>query len=669
MTREECPASPVVLQGRVIAIGQLQFGLVMGGMRKLAIFLLSLLVSLPLFAGWTRAGLYGADARALAISPSDPDLLFLGASQGDVYVSTDGGASWSNPRASTPFPGYVVDNLAIDARGRLWAAAWGLWGGSVIAVSSDMGKTWERRDQGLAERSIRAFAVDASHEDTIVAGGFDGVWISESGGKKWRKISEQVNVESLAIDPRSSKTIYVGTWRQAWRTDDGGHTWKHIAKGMVLDTDVFAINIDLKNPDDVWLSTCGWVYNSQDRGDTWARQKEGFDNRRIHVVERDPEDSKVLYAGSVAGLYRSGDAGATWALVSPDSFVITGIAVHSARPERIVLATEGDGVYVSRDRGQTWARSSDGLYNVRVANVTPDRAVEHRIFATVFFGGASSGVWVSGDGGAGWTKLNRTPLPEVLSLVVRKEQSPRLIAGTENGFWFSDDGSEWERAEPLITPIRVLEIVELNPQRLFAATALGVFTSRDGGKKWYRLGLDERTTDLALGRLGSGPALYALTDSGLKVFDGSAWSAVENAPARGKTLAVRHDARDRDLVIIAGSRGVDAGIVDQNRRWSPVAAPHGEYGSVYAANAAGLLFLTFNERHEIHLNDGAAPSQWKTVGIPTTLRDVAGVVADPFRGKRFYVGTHGQGILIWDESPQKATAAAVPSYRSGGGSK
>ena len=638
-------------------------------MRKLTIFLLSLLVSFPLLAGWTRAGLYGADVRALVISPSDPDLMFLGASQGDVYVSTDGGASWSNPRASTPFPGYVVDNLVIDADGRLWAAAWGLWSGSVIAVSSDQGKTWERRDHGLTERSIRAFAIDPSRADTMVAGGLDGVWISETAGRTWRKISDQVNVESLAIDPRSAKTIYVGTWRQAWRTDDGGESWKHIAKGMVLDTDVFGINIDLENPDDVWLSTCGWVYNSKDRGDTWARQKEGFDNRRIHVVERDPRSAKILYAGSVAGLYRSTDGGVKWSRVSPDTFVITGIALHRERPDRIVLSTEGDGVYVSRDRGATWARSSAGLHNVRVANVTPDPAVEQRIYATVFFGGASSGVYVSGDAGATWEKLNRTPLPEVLSLVVRKTDSPRLLAGTENGFWFSDDGVEWERADPLITPVRVHEIVEFNPRRLFAATALGVFTSRDGGKKWYRLGLEEHTSDLALGRAGSGPALYALTDSGLKVFDGSAWSAVEGAPARGKTLAVRPEGRGRDLVIVAGSRGVEAGVVDPTWTWSAVAAPKGEHGTVYAANTAGLLFVTFNERHEIHLYEGSGSRRWTTVGIPTTLRDVAGVAADPFRAKRFYLGTHGQGILIWDESAPKTASADLPAYRSGGGSK
>ena len=114
-------------------------------MRKLLILLL--LVAAPLSAQWHRAKLFGADVRALIVDPSDPDTLYLGTSGGEVYVSHDAARTWSNPRNSVEFPGYVVDNLVIDRDGRLWAACWGLWGGGVIAVSGDGGRTWSRRDQ------------------------------------------------------------------------------------------------------------------------------------------------------------------------------------------------------------------------------------------------------------------------------------------------------------------------------------------------------------------------------------------------------------------------------------------------------------------------------------------------------------------------------------------
>jgi len=208
-------------------------------MRKLLIFLAIFLLAGSLEAQWRRAGLYGADVRALIADPSQPDTFYLGTSTGDVYVSRDGAKSWVNPRHGTPFPNYVVDNLVLDRDGRLWAACWGLWGGGVIAVSGDGGKNWERRDAGLEDFSVRAIAIDPNDSKFVVAGGLTGVHRSIDGGRTWEKISDQINVESLAIDPRSRDRIFVGTWRQGWRTDDGGKNWKHIADGMVLDTDMF----------------------------------------------------------------------------------------------------------------------------------------------------------------------------------------------------------------------------------------------------------------------------------------------------------------------------------------------------------------------------------------------------------------------------------------------
>src|SRR5688500_519309 len=106
-------------------------------MRKFLILLAIVLIPLPAAAQWRRAALYGADVRALIVDPGDPDTLYLGTSGGEVYVSRDGAKSWTSPRNGIPFPGYVVDNLVLDAKGRLWAAAWGLWGGGAIAMSSD----------------------------------------------------------------------------------------------------------------------------------------------------------------------------------------------------------------------------------------------------------------------------------------------------------------------------------------------------------------------------------------------------------------------------------------------------------------------------------------------------------------------------------------------------
>jgi len=630
-------------------------------MRKLLILLL--LVAAPLSAQWHRAKLFGADIRALIVDPSDPDTLYVGTSGGEVYVSHDAARTWANPRNSVEFPGYVVDNLVIDRDGRLWAACWGLWGGGVIAVSADGGRTWSRRDAGLEDFSVRAIAVDPRDANFVVIGGLSGVYRSTDAGRSWEKISEQINVESLALDPRTHDRIYVGTWRQGIRTDDGGKTWKLINGGMVLDTDMFAITIDRDNPDDVWVATCGWVYNTVNRGDLWTRYRDGFDNRRIHDVEVDPCDRQTVYAGSVAGLYRTHDRGKNWYRVSDESLVVNNIALHPQRPHRIVLGVEGDGIYVSDDDAKTFTRSCDGLRNLTITSIAADPAQPKRVYASVMFGGASSGIYVSDDAALTWRKLSATSLPPVLSLIVTAEG---FVAGTEKGFYLSADGVEWTQSAPVNHPLRADKVLRYNAQRYFAATSEGVFTSRDAGKSWERLAdADARTVDIALGYLGEKRALFALTSAGLQVFDGRQWSAIDGAPAKGRTIALRFDA-GQQFVYVAGMAGVKAGTVDPERKWHDAAAPDSQYATVLSGNrsANDFVFLTSRQQHQVLVSE-PRQSEWRAFPLPSRTAEVTSIALDPFEADRLYVGTLGEGVFIYEgksskyEAPKTANAAVA----------
>lgn len=620
-------------------------------MRKLLIFLIVVLAATPLAAQWRRAGLYGADVRALIADPSDPDTLYLGTSGGEVYVSRDAATTWTSPRNGIPFPGFVVDNLLIDRRGRLWAASWGLWGGGVIAVSSDHGKTWARRDAGLEDFSVRAIAIDPNDDNFVAVGGLTGVHRSRDGGRSWEKISDQINVESLAIDPRTNERMYVGTWRQGWRTDDGGKNWKHIANGMVLDTDMFSITVDRKNPDNMWVATCGWVYNTQNRGELWTRYRDGFNNRRIHAVEMDPCEKETVYAGSVAGLYRSDDSGKTWYVVSDEGLVVNSIVLHPQRPGRIILAVEGDGVYVSGDRGKNFTRSSFGLHNLRITTIAADPHERDRVYATVVFGGAASGVYRSNDAGKTWEKTSATTLPPVLSLMIAPEADAevKFLAGTEKGFFWSSDAREWKQSDPATFPIRVDRVLRFNRTRSFAATSEGVFTTRDAGKTWYRLaGADDRAVDIAVGNLGERKALFALTANGLDVFDGEKWTTVREAPAKGRTIALRNVGTTQH-VFIAGAQGVKAGSIDADLKWQPIEAPDAQYASVYGGSRGNgqMLFVASRQQREILVGE-SSENEWQELTLPGRNTEVTAIAPDPFTRDRYFVGTLGEGIYVWE---------------------
>jgi len=637
-------------------------------MRKLLLILILVLAAIPLHAQWRRGGLYGADVRALIVDPENPDIHYLGTSGGEVYISEDGAKSWRNAFGGIPFPGYVVDNLVIDRVGRLWAACWGLWEGGVIAVSDDHGKTWRRRDKGLEDFSVRAIAIDARDADFVIVGGLTGVYRSTDAGETWTKISDQQNVESVALDPRTHDRMYVGTWRQGIRTEDGGASWKLINNGMVLDTDMFSILINPADPDNLWVSTCGWVYSTANRGDQWTRFRDGFNNRRIHDIEIDPCDPNTLYAGSVAGLYRSEDHGKTWYVVSDEGLVVNSIAMHPQRPGRIVVGIEGDGVYVSEDDARTFTRSSDGLYNLRITAITPDPSIKNRVYASVVSGGAASGIYRSDDGGSTWLKMSVTHLPEVLSVAITEEMNAetRFVAGTDRGFFWSHDGVEWTQAAPVNTPVRVDKILRFNRSRFFAASSEGVFTSRDAGKSWYRLaGSSNRTVDIAVGTIGLNRVLFALTDLGLLLFDGENWSSITDAPDRGHTLAIR-TVNGSQFVFVAGAQGVKAGRVDMDRIWHQAEAPDAQYASVFGASRStdAMLFLTSRRQSEILVADGSG-ADWQSISLPSRNAEVTAVAPDPFSTSRFYVGTQGEGVFIYNGPTQKYVARAAADAAAG----
>jgi photosystem II stability/assembly factor-like uncharacterized protein len=380
-------------------------------------------------------------------------------------------------------------------------------------------------------------------------------------------------------------------------------------------------------------------------------------------VKTDPCDKNTVYAGSVAGLYRSDDTGKTWYTVSDEALVINSIVLHPQRPNRIILGVEGDGVYVSHDRGKSFARTSEGLFNLRIATFAADPFKRDRVYAAVVFGGQASGIYRSNDAGRTWERASKTPLPEVLSLTIAAESDAdvKFIAGTEKGFFWSNDGEQWTQAEPSSFPIRVDKVVRFNKARSFAATAEGVFTTRDGGKNWYRLaGAKSRAIDLAIGTLGEkkAKALYALTAAGLEVFDGEKWSAIGDAPAKGRSIAIR-TIGGVDHVFIAGSQGVRAGIIDAERKWNPSVAPDAQYASVHGGSRTSgqMLFVTSRSQREVLVGE-PSESEWSELTVPLRGTEITSIVPDPFSRDRYYVSTLGEGVWVYEGKTRRYVARA-----------
>ena len=407
----------------------------------------------PAAAGWRTLSIWGGDVRSMAVAPDDPDLVLAGTSTGQLYISRNGGSSWADAGAPFSFAGWVVSSLRWDPNhaGRLWVALWGVWGGGQVAFSDDLGKSWAARSAGLPAEPVYSLALAPGRQGRIYAGTLSGVYGSEDDGAGWRQLTgaeaDIQKVTSLVVDPSRPDTVIAGTWRRAYRSDDGGHTWTGIFEGMVLDTEVFSFTPVPEHPGEIWASSCGWVYQTVDHGDHWVRFKD-FEERRTLSFAVAP-DGRLL-AGTVSGVFVSADGGKSWRRLSDPALSVTAIALHPARPDRILVGTEGSGIWISTNGGVDFFRSSRGMTATRVGALA---LAGEDLLVAVNHAGPLSGVYVSRDRGRTFT-ADFSPLPTVLDLAV---YAGRAYAATVGGL-FERRGSDWHRLPELGTE-RVEQLV------------------------------------------------------------------------------------------------------------------------------------------------------------------------------------------------------------------
>ncbi|MGH9754878.1 MAG: VPS10 domain-containing protein [Blastocatellia bacterium] len=418
-------------------------------------------------------GPFGGDVTAMAINPRDADRILLGTSDGQIFRSTDGGSVWKRIRPGVKAPGFVITIILFDSErpGVIYAGVKPLLdlteetNGGGIFVSEDDGQSWSLFE-GTRGRSVRAMTQSAKDPNALAVAARDGVYYSTDRGRTWERITpandpELKGFHSVAIDPRDAKIIYVGTNHLPWKTTDAGKTWKLAAskeRGMIDDSDIFAIHIDQSNPNIVLMSACSGIYRSRDASETWSKiQGIPYTSRRTHVIYQHPTKPEVIFAGTTEGLWVSTDNGKqdSWRRMTASRLVVNTIAIHPARPDRVLLGADDVGVLISVDGGENYEGSNAGFINRQVRAVIADKTERGRVYAGVIFDRMSGGLFISDDGGLTWSQsMSGMGVRDIYSLYQSDSSPVTIYAGTNHGLFRSDNrGRNWtqvkkERAEP-----------------------------------------------------------------------------------------------------------------------------------------------------------------------------------------------------------------------------
>ncbi len=371
------------------------------------------------FAGlrWREIGPYrGGRSVAVAGSAARPNEYYMGTTGGGVFKTSDGGASWQP--ASDHYFGGTIGAVAVsesnpdivwsgggesDIRGNT-APGDGVW------MTSDAGKTWTKIAYFDPKNHVNRIRIHPTNPNIVWVGVLGhafgpndqrGVFKTTDGGKSWRKVlyrNDQTGISDLALDANDPNTLYAAFWhayRTPWslnsggpgggifKSTDGGEHWTELTGNAGLPTGLWGkvgLAVSPAKSSRVWAiieAEAGGVYRSDDGGTTWTKLNEDRKLRQrawyYTRIYADPKDTNVVYALNT-GIYRSRDGGKTFPValqVQHGDNHDLWIAPND--PTRMINGNDG-GANVSTTFGRAWTPETYAtaqFYHIETTNHFP----------------------------------------------------------------------------------------------------------------------------------------------------------------------------------------------------------------------------------------------------------------------------------------------------------
>jgi photosystem II stability/assembly factor-like uncharacterized protein len=638
---------------------------------------------------WHMIGPFrGGRVNAVSGAPGRPNTFYFGSVGGGLWKSTNAGRTWapvfdSQPVASIGAIGVSPSNPDVvyvgtgesDMRDSIAF-------GDGMYKSTDGGRTW--RNLGLeATRQIGRVLVDPKNPDLVFVAALGhaygpspdrGVYRSRDGGDTWQKVlykNDSVGAIDLAFDPENSQILYAAMWatrRPPWyiyspsngpgggifKSSDGGSTWQPLTTGLpsegvgrigisVAPTNsrrVYAV-VDAKN---------GGLFRSDDAGATWV--KVSGDSRiwgrgwYFGKVTVDPKNPDIVYVANTA-LYKSTDAGKSWTPIkgAPGGDDYHQLWIAPEDPGRMIVASD-QGAIVSVDGAATWS----SWYNQPTAQL-------YHVAADYRFP-----YWVTGaqqDSGAIGTPL-RGP-----HSVISMHEWTGLGAGGESGYTAPDPlhpeilyggtVTRWNNATHAtqnVSPERgaqggpfrhawtqPLVFSHADPHALYYANQY-LYKTTDGGENWTQISADLTREDP-----GVPPNL-----------DEAAAADAPQGKRRGVIYTIAPSPMRAPLVWIGTDDGYIQVTPDDGRSWENVTPPAltswSKVTMIEASHSNASAAYAAVERHQLEdyepyiyrTRDGGKTWQRITKGLPAGIY-VQTVKEDPVQRGLLFAGTE-RGVFV-----------------------
>jgi photosystem II stability/assembly factor-like uncharacterized protein len=247
-------------------------------------------------SGPYRSTDHGLPVWSLAFDPRNPEVLYAGYENCEIFRSEDGGEHWAQLPVTVRFPEVTVSPGANPAKRVLELAVnpansnelYGAIEVGGIIRSLDGGEHWENMSHGQYVNDdtvdMHGVLVARWRPGTVLAIGRAGLFCSADRGEHWASgrlealnPKGQTYCRDIRETPGDPKTIWVAAGANfasdvgaLFRSKDGGASWSRVDMGVKPQTTMFAMAFDKRQPSRMYCATTGGeVFASEDGGQSW----------------------------------------------------------------------------------------------------------------------------------------------------------------------------------------------------------------------------------------------------------------------------------------------------------------------------------------------------------------------------------------------------------------
>ncbi len=356
--------------------------------------------------------------NCIAFDPVDDNIIWVGSPAGGLWKSVDGGSNWTTNTDNLPV--IDVSHIAINPNNNqiMYIVTGDAYATDTYSIgilkSINGGATWDTTGLSYTinqTQTVNKVIINPNFTDSLYAVTNSNILVSSDAGITWQSIGPVGRWRDIEFKPGNPSVVYAAKQSSGgssiYRSNDGGANWNLIDNGMSGGRYRPLICVTPANPNVVYalFSASDYsfhgLYKSSDAGDTWAMQSDS-----PNILGRDTDGSSsggqawydlslgvatnnenLVYVGGI-NLWRSDDGGLSWDIDASSgngsNYSYMHVDQHALEfnpHTHVAYAGNDGGFYKYMASLNTWVDISDGLEISQFYNLGLSQSNPNRLVA------------------------------------------------------------------------------------------------------------------------------------------------------------------------------------------------------------------------------------------------------------------------------------------------